>query len=163
MTAIRIEDMSFHLAQINIARALHPMDDPRMAEFVSQLDPINALADTTPGFVWRLQSASGNATDVPYSDDPVVMVNMSVWESVDALRAYTYNSRHLGVFRDRSRWFEKMERPHYCLWWVPAGHIPSVAEGRERLEHYGEHGATPYAFWFSQLFPADAALAAPSR
>ena len=155
--------MSHHLAQINIARMLHPIDDVRMAEFVAQLDPINALADAAPGFVWRLQSSSGNATDVAYSDDPFVIVNMSVWESLDALRAYTYNSRHLGVFRDRGRWFQKMDLPHYCLWWVPAGHIPAVAEGRERLEHYQRHGATPFSFWFSQPYPASEAVAAPAR
>ncbi len=131
-----------------------PVDDPRIAEFVAQLDPINALADSAPGFVWRLQSASGNATDVAYNDDPFVHVNMSVWESVEALRDYAYTTKHAEVFRDRAKWFEKMDKPHYCLWWVPAGHIPTVAEGRERLEHYQTHGPTPFSFWFSQSFPA---------
>ena len=116
--------MSHHLAQINIGRILHPIDDPRMAGFVAQLDPINALADAAPGFVWRLQSSSGNATDVVYGDDPFVLVNMSVWESLEALRDYTYSSRHIGVFRDRAQWFEKMDQPHYCLWWVPAATSP---------------------------------------
>jgi len=155
--------MSHYLAQINIARMLHPIDDPRMAEFVARLDPVNALADAAPGFVWRLQSSSGNATDVVYSDDPFVIVNMSVWESLEALRDYTYSSRHIRVFRDRARWFEKMELPHYCLWWVPAGHIPSVAEGRERLQHYQVHGATHLSFWFSQIFPAPQAIESPVR
>jgi hypothetical protein len=155
--------MSFHLAQINIGRMLHPLDDPRMAEFVAQLDPVNRLADASPGFVWRLQSISGNATGVPYSDDPFPLVNMSVWKSLEALRDYTYGSRHVGVFRDRARWFAKMERPQYCLWWLPAGHIPTVAEGRERLEHYQAHGASPYSFWFSQCFPAGQSLAVPGR
>lgn len=155
--------MIYHLAQINIGRILHPIDDPRVAGFVSQLAPINALADAAPGFVWRLQSSSGNATDVAYSDDPFMLVNMSVWESLDALRDYTYSSRHIGVFRDRALWFEKLEQPNYCLWWVPAGHIPSVAEGRERLEHYQAHGASPFSFWFSQPFPAPRAIAKPVR
>lgn len=146
--------MAHHLAQINVGRLVAPIDDPRIAEFVAQLEPINALAESSPGFVWRLQSSSGNATDIAYSDDPLVIVNMSVWESVDALRSYVYASQHTKVFRDRARWFEKLDRPHYCLWWVPAGHNPSVAEGRERLEHYQRHGATPYSFWFSQPFPA---------
>ena len=101
---------NYHLAQINIGRLLAPIDDPKIAEFVAQLDAINALADKAPGFVWR----------------------------------------------DRAKWFEKMDKPIYCLWWVPAGHLPAVAEGRERLEHYQRHGATPFSFWFSQPFPQPA-------
>lgn len=146
--------MTYHLAQINIARVLAPVDDPKIAGFMAQLDEVNALADSAPGFVWRLQSSSGNATDVPYNDDPFVLVNMSVWESVEALRNYVYRSRHVEVLRDRAQWFEKMEKPHYCLWWVPEGHIPTVTEARERLEHYQTHGATPVSFWFSETFPA---------
>jgi hypothetical protein len=148
--------MPYHLAQINVARLIAPLDDPRVADFVSQLEPINALADQAPGFVWRLQSNSGNATDIVYSDDPFIIVNMSVWTSVEALRDYAYGSNHMEVFRKRAHWFEKMDKPSYCLWWVPAGHVPTVDEGRERLEHYQKHGATPYAFWFSQRFPAPA-------
>ena len=144
---------AFHLAQINIGRLVAPIDDPRIAGFVSQLDPINALAESSPGFVWRLQSSSGNATDIAYNDDPTILVNMSVWESIEALRGFTYQSAHLGVFRDRARWFQKMDLPHYCLWWVREGHIPSVAEGRERLQHYQRHGSTQFSFWFSQPFP----------
>jgi len=145
--------MNYHLAQINIGRLIAPLDDPKIAEFVAQLAPINALADKAPGFVWRLQSSSGNATDIAYNDDPFVIVNMSVWESIEALRHYAYKSDHAKVFRDRAKWFEKMEKPNYCLWWIPAGHIPTVTEGRERLERYQTHGATPYSFWFSQQFP----------
>src|SRR4051794_23521551 len=107
------------LAQINIARLIAPIDDPRIADFVAQLEPINALAEQAPGFVWRLQSASGNATDMSYNDDPFIIVNMSVWKSVEALRDYTYTSKHVEVFRDRARWFEKADQPHYCLWWIP--------------------------------------------
>jgi hypothetical protein len=146
--------MNFHIAQINIGRLIAPIDDPKIAGFVAQLDPINALADVAPGFVWRLQSASGNATDVPYNNDPSTLVNMSVWESIEALCDYAYTSKHIAVFRDRAKWFEKMDKPHYCLWWVPAGHIPTVIEGRKRLEHYQQQGPTPYAFWFSKQFPA---------
>ena len=148
--------MVHHLAQINIGRLIAPIDDPRIAEFVAQLAPINAVADKAPGFVWRLQSESGNATDIAYNDDPSIMVNMSVWESLDALREYAYKSDHMKVLRDRAKWFEKMDKPHYCLWWIPAGHIPIVAEGRERLQHYQKLGATPYSFWFSQEFPEPA-------
>ena len=145
--------MSYHLAQINISRLLAPLDDPKIAEFVAQLEPINALADKAPGFVWRLQSESGNATDIAYSDDPFVIVNMSVWESIGTLREFAYKSNHMQVFRDRAKWFEKAVKPGYCLWWIPAGHIPTVGEGRERLEHCQVHGATPHSFWFSQQFP----------
>jgi hypothetical protein len=145
--------MNYHLAQINIGRLVAPVDDPKIAEFVAQLEPINALADKAPGFVWRQQSNSGNATDIAYSDDPFVIVNMSVWESLQTLRDYVYRSDHIRVFRDRAKWFEKATKPNYCLWWVPVGHVPTVAEGRERIEHYQEHGSTPYAFWFSQYFP----------
>ncbi len=152
--------MRFHLAQINIGRLVAPMDDPRIAGFVSQLEPVNALAERSPGFVWRLQSDSGNAMDIAYSDDPTINVNMSVWESVAALRAFTYQSHHLEVFRQRAQWFEKSAIPIYCLWWIPAGHIPTVAEGRERLEHYQQHGPTPYSFWFQHLFPEPAEEAA---
>jgi hypothetical protein len=146
--------MNWHLAQINVGRLIAPIDDQCIAGFVSQLDPINALADKAPGFVWRLQSGSGNATDISYNDDPGMMVNMSVWESLETLRDFVYASTHVQVFRERARWFEKLPVPPYCLWWVPAGHRPTVAEGRERLEHYQKHGATPYSFWFSQRYPA---------
>ena len=146
--------MNFHLAQINIGRLIAPIDDPRSAGFVAELDPVNALADAAPGFVWRLQSSSGNATDIVYDqNDLSILLNMSVWESVEALRDFVYASKHLEVLKERAKWFEKMDRPVYCLWWIPAGHVPSVAEGRERLEFYQKHGPTPYSFWFSKLFP----------
>ena len=145
--------MNYHLAQINIARLVAPIDDPRIAEFVAQLDPINALAEESAGFVWRLKSDAGNATDIAYNDDPFVIVNMSVWKSVETLRDYVYRSRHTHVLKDRAKWFEKMDKPHYCLWWVPAGDIPTVGEGRERLEHYQLHGPSQRSFWFSKLFP----------
>lgn len=154
--------MVFQLAQINIARLLAPLDHPRIAGFVRQLDEVNALAESAPGFVWRLKSDAGNATDIAYSGDPFVIVNMSVWTSVEDLQRFTYSSRHLEVFRDRQRWFEKMEQPHYCLWWIPAGHIPTVAEGRDRLEYYRRHGATPHSFWFSQRYPAPPAVEVPA-
>ena len=153
--------MLFRLAQINIGRLLAPLDAPQIAGFVAELDSINALADGAPGFVWRLQSEAGNATDVPYNDDPFVIVNMSVWDSIESLRNYVYTSRHIEVFRQRAKWFARMEKPNYCLWWIPVGHIPTVAEGRERLEHYQAHGATPHSFWFHKQFPAPAAEPVP--
>jgi len=157
--------MTHQLAQINLARMLFPIDDPRMTDFVALLDPVNAIADKSAGFVWRLQSSYGNATDIPYDpavSDPFLLVNMSVWESLESLRDFTYRTHHLQVFRDRSKWFAKMEKPSYCLWWVPLGHIPTVDEGRERLEHYWRHGSTPFSFWFSQPFPQPASVESPA-
>ena len=145
----------WQLAQINIGRLVAPIDDSRIAEFVAQLGPVNRLAEESAGFVWRLQSAQGDATDLDFNGDPLVIVNMSVWESVEALQAFTYKVReHVGALRDRRKWFEKMDLPHYCLWWVPAGHRPSVAEGRGRLELYQRLGATRESFWFQEPFPA---------
>jgi len=143
----------YYLAQINIARMLAPIDDPAMAEFVAQLPPINALAEASPGFVWRLQSESGDATSIKVYDDDFIIVNLTVWESVDALRQYVYKSDHSGVMRDRKRWFEKFDGPYYALWWIPAGHLPAPEEGRERLDHLREHGDTDYAFSFKHTFP----------
>ena len=150
--------MSFQLAQFNLARLLHPLEDPRIREFVDGLEPINALAERSEGFVWRLQSESGNATDVrhPWSADPFVIVNMSVWERPEDLKQYVYRSGHLEYFQRRAAWFEKPAEPNYVLWWVPRGHTPTLDEAHDRLEHYRAHGASPYAFWFGSLFPAPA-------
>jgi hypothetical protein len=143
----------YHLAQINIARMLAPIDDPIMAEFVAQLPPINALADQSPGFVWRLQSENGDATSIRVYGDDFIIINLTVWVSVDALREYVYKSAHQEVLRDRKRWFEKFDGPYYALWWVSAGHTPSTEEGKERLDHLREHGDTSYAFSFKNVFP----------
>src|SRR5688572_1077915 len=144
----------FHIAQINIARLLAPLDDPRLAGFVSRLDEINALADSMPGFVWRLQTDEGDATSLrPYPDD-FIIVNMSVWETPGQLREYVYRSMHAEVMKQRKSWFERFDGMYYALWWVPAGHIPSVEEARERLEHLRAHGESERAFSFKRLFPA---------
>ena len=102
-----------------MARAQATLTDPRLAEFVAQLDEINALADRSPGFVWRLQTDAGNATDIKVSDDPRLIVNMSVWESLDALTAYVYKSGHLRVLSRRKEWFERLDTPSIALWWIP--------------------------------------------
>ena len=132
---------------------LAPFDDPLMAEFVAQLAPINALADQSPGFVWRLQTESGDATSIRIYDDEMIAVNMSVWDSVESLREFAYKSAHSGVMRDRKRWFEKFDGPYMALWWIPAGQIPSPQQGKERLEYLREHGDTAYAFSFKNVFP----------
>ena len=153
-------DSGFHLAQINIARAKDAMDTPTMAGFAAMLEPINALADGTPGFVWRLQDESGDATAIRPYDDERIMVNMSVWESIEALREFVYKSPHVEVFRGRRQWFEHFESMYLTLWWVPAGHIPTVEEAKERLDHLDAHGPTPHAFTFKRTFAAPAEAAA---
>jgi hypothetical protein len=147
----------YHIAQINIARMLAPIDDPIMADFVAQLPPINALAEESPGFVWRLQSEGGDATSIKVYDDDMVIINLTVWENVDALRAYVYKSAHSQVMRDRRRWFEKFEGLYYALWWIPAGHLPDPQEGKERLEYLRQHGDSEYAFSFKNVIHAPVA------
>lgn len=142
----------WHIAQLNVATALHGPADERMQGFYSQLDEINALAECSPGFVWRLKSDSGNATDIQVTDDPLLLVNMSVWESVDALFEFAYRSDHRRVFADRRHWFAKPEGPYQVLWWVEAGHEPSVEEALERLERLRRDGPSANAFSFQQRF-----------
>ncbi len=145
---------NYQLAQVNIARILAPLTDPIMAGFVARLDDINALADGSPGFVWRLQTEEGDATALrPYEDDRII-VNLSVWASLDDLFAFVYKSQHQEVKRLRRQWFERIDDHFIALWWVPAGHIPSVEEAKERLEYLREHAETPYAFSFRKSFPA---------
>ena len=152
--------MTHHLAQINIARLLAPIDDPQIADFVANLDRINAIADAAPGFVWRLQTEDGDATALRVFDDPMFIINMSVWETVEALFDYTYASDHVDVFRRRGEWFSKMDKPHIAMWWVPAEHIPTIEEAKARLEFIEKHGPTPQAFTFKQRFTVEEMLAA---
>jgi hypothetical protein len=152
----------YHIAQINIGRILAALDDPIMGGFVARLDDINALADASPGFVWRLQTEAGNATALRPYEDERVLLNMSVWETPEQLREFAYHSAHAGVMRQRLAWFERFAGAYQALWWVPAGHIPTVSEGKARLEHLRAHGESAYAFSFAQLFPPpDAEDAAP--
>src|SRR5688572_10230314 len=144
--------MEFHLAQLNIARMLAPIDSPVMADFVANLDPINRLAENSNGFVWRLKDETNNATSIRIFDDDFLIVNMSVWESVDALYQYVYQSDHVEVFKRRKEWFEKMPEMHMVLWYIPVGSIPSVADAEERLTYLRRHGETPYAFSFRKKF-----------
>ena len=144
----------FQLAQVNIGRVRAPLDDPSMEGFRTQLDPINALADRTPGFVWRLQTEDGNAMAIRPFDDERMAINMSVWESLEALQQFVYQSGHIAPLRDRKQWFEPMDGPILALWWVPAGHIPTVAEATARLEHLRVHGPSVHAFTFRVPFPA---------
>ncbi|NDJ61940.1 MAG: DUF3291 domain-containing protein [Chloroflexi bacterium] len=146
-----ITSYKHHLAQVNVAKMRGPLDSPVMAGFVAQLDEINALADAAPGFVWRLQSG-GDATSLRIFPDDTILINMSVWESVEALFEYTYKSDHVKVMRRRAEWFERMETAHTVLWWTPAGHIPTPDEAKARLDHLEQHGPNPHAFTFRQRF-----------
>jgi hypothetical protein len=141
-----------HLAVLNVGRLREPLDTPAMAGFTGALRPINALADAAPGFVWRLTDGeSDDATSIrPYGDD--LLVNLSVWESREALWSFTYRTEHLGLLRRRREWFVRMEAPILVLWWVPAGHVPTVDEALERLEHLRRAGAGPEAFTFREFY-----------
>lgn len=145
------------IAQMNVAHALYDLQDPAMADFMGSLDRINALAEATPGFVWRLKSDSGNATEIRVSDDPRLIVNLTVWESVEALFGYVYLSDHRGVMVRRRQWFRKPEGPYQVLWWTEGVPMPDAAEGLARLAHLAEHGPTPHAFTFKTVFPQNAA------
>ena len=151
----------WRLAQINIAKFRAPIDSPLIAGFVDMLDPINALADAAPGFVWRLQTDEGNATSIHAFDDDLILVNMSMWDSVEALNAFVYRSPHFEMFRRRREWTEHMERPYIALWWIPAGTIPTVEEGKRRLDALNERGPTPEAFTFTTTFPAPSGAETP--
>ena len=143
-----------HLAQVNLATVRAPLDTPLLAGFVAQLEPINALADHSPGFVWRLQTEDGDATAIRPFGDQRIMVNLSVWESLEALRSFVYASRHLDVMRRRREWFHRMADAYLALWWVPAGTIPTVAEARDRIRRLTRDGPDPDAFTFRSPFPA---------
>ena len=144
--------MPYQLAQINIARARGPLDGERMRGFMEALDEINALAERSPGFVWRFKTEAGNATSVRAFADPRLLVNVSVWESVDALRAYVYRSRHGRFFARRGEWFEKMDTAHLALWWIPGGALPTLEEAKARLDMVAERGDSPEAFTFAQIY-----------
>jgi hypothetical protein len=147
--------MRHHLAQVNIGRFRAPIESAIMDGFRNALDSINALADQSPGFVWRLQTEDGNSTAIrPYAGDDLMAVTMSVWTSLESLQQFVYKSRHVDSLRGRKQWFEEIEAPILALWWIPTGHIPSIEEAKERLQHLKEHGPTPLAFTFRTPFPS---------
>ena len=150
----------FELAQLNVARMKAPMDSALMAGFVARLEDINALADAAPGFVWRLQDESGDATaHRPFGDD--MLVNLSVWRDVESLQAYVYRSAHAEVMSRRKQWFERVEQAWFVLWWVPAGHRPDEVEAAAKLAHLREHGPTAEAFTFKRAWPVPASAPSP--
>jgi len=150
--------MGFALAQVNIGRLRAPLDTPQLAGFMAALDPVNAVADAAPGFVWRLQTEDGNATAVrafewDQAGSAGVIMNMSVWESVEALAAFVYSEQHRQVLCLRREWFERMEEAYLALWWIPRGHVPTTGDAEDRIRHLRAHGPTPYAFTLRVHFP----------
>jgi heme-degrading monooxygenase HmoA len=145
--------MDWHLAQVNIGRLRAPVDHPMIAEFVAGLDRINALADRATGFVWRLQTEDGNATAIrPDAQDALLAINMSVWESVEALDAFVRSAPHAAMVRRRREWFERMAEAYLVLWWIPRGELPNPEGALERLAHLRAHGPGPRAFTFRRRF-----------
>ena len=145
--------MSHHLATSNVARMLAGYDDEIMAGFVARLDPVNAVADASPGFVWRYESDEEEPEEIRVFDDKLILFNMSVWESIEALEQFAYQSVHLEVLQKKSNWFERPTRTPLVLWWVAAGHIPSVEEAKERFDVLWRDGPTPEAFTFRERYP----------
>jgi Domain of unknown function (DUF3291) len=147
--------MPYHLAQINIARLRFPLDDPRMTEFNAVLEPINEIAERTPGFVWRLKSDDGrSATYAAHAFSPDILVNFTVWETLEALKHFTYQSGHGAYFRRRLEWFEPLGKPPLAMWWIPAGETPTLEEAKSRYDHLVQHGSSEYAFGFKDEIPA---------
>ncbi|MBD2459467.1 DUF3291 domain-containing protein [Oscillatoria sp. FACHB-1407] len=149
-----ISSAHFHLAQVNTATLRLPLAHPEMAEFIAQINHINAIADADPGFVWRLRAeGSDDATQLRVFEDERILITLTVWRSLEALSDYVYRSAHAGIMRDRRRWFEKSDSPNLAMWWIPVDHTPTVDEAKERLYHLQQHGSTPYAFSFKHPFP----------
>ncbi len=147
-----------HLAQVNTSRLRAPLDSPLLAGFVAALDPVNAAADAAPGFLWRMQTEDGNATAVrgfewDAGSSAGIIINMSVWESVDALAAFVYSAAHSPVLRRRRDWFERMDQAYSALWWIEPGQTPTIAEAEHRVRFLREHGPTPHAFTLRVHFP----------
>ncbi len=144
-----------HLAELNIARLRYPKGDPRMAEFFDNLDRVNAVAERMPGFVWRLKDEGGNATDIPFSADPMVIANFTVWETPEALERYVFQTVHTAFYRKRDQWFERMAGPHMVFWWIEPGHVPTLADAALRLADLAANGPTVRAFGWSDLKSAE--------
>lgn len=144
--------MKYHLASYNIAKSNFPMDDPRMQGFTDALDKVNAEAERSPGFIWRLKDESGNATNIDVYNDPHMLVNLSLWESAEDLKLYLYNGDHLSIFLRKKEWFEPMKSAHMVLWWVEAGTIPTAMQGKQKLDYLIEKGSSQEAFGFKAVY-----------
>ena len=152
----------YDLAQVNIMRLRAGLDSPELAAFVAALDPVNALAEQSPGFVWRLQAGDGNSTSLRIFDDATLIVNMSTWRSLEALTDYAYRTAHAEIMRRRREFALPIAEAYLALWWVPRGHQPTIAEAEDRLRHLRAHGPTPFAFGVRTPFPAPGAADAPT-
>ena len=160
--------MPFELAQVNISRLLASLDSPLLADFMAALDEVNAAGDRAPGFVWRMQTEDGNATAVrafgwDVGDSHGVIVNLTVWTSVEALADFAFSGEHLAIMRRRRRWFARAAQATTALWWVPTGHPPSTDEAEDAVRRLRADGPTPRAFTFRQPFPAPDAVSGPVR
>lgn len=153
---------NYHLAQVNIAKARAPLDHPLMKGFVDQLDQINRLAEASPGFVWRLQTDEGDATAIRVFDDPLIIVNLSLWESAEALREYVYGGEHLAVLRNKREWMERLPTPSLALWWLPVGELPDVLMARRKLELLQAQGPSDEVFTFARPCPMPGRAVAPA-
>jgi hypothetical protein len=147
--------VDWHLAQCNLGRLVAPLDDPSMDEFRLALEPVNAIAEATPGFVWRLTADDGSSSthvDVPGTDDPLVAANLSVWEDLDSLRHYVFTSGHASYLRRRAEWFQRPDEVMTVLWWIPAGELPTLGEAVERLAHLRRHGPSERGWTLAHRF-----------
>ena len=144
---------TWQIAQLNIASALYPLDDPRMSGFVGQTDDVNALAERSPGFVWRHESDSDDDEEAAVAEDPSLIVNLSVWDSIESLHDFAYRSAHKLALSDRQQWFRRIDGAYQVLWWVPAGYQPDLQEAMNKLKLLDSQGPSPDAFTFKSRFP----------
>lgn len=142
-----------HLAELNIGKFKFPTNDPRMAEFMDNLDRVNAIAERSPGFVWRLKGDNNNATEFRIADNTAV--NLSVWKDVKSLEDYVFKTVHVQFYKKREAWFDLMDKPHMVFWWVEQGYLPTLEEGEAHLKHYEENGASDFAFGWAEVMDAE--------
>lgn len=147
------------LAQLNIAKTKYALDTPEIKEFVDNLEPVNQLAESTEGYIWRLKDEQGDATNIKAFSDPDIIVNMSVWRCIDALKNFMFRTHHRDFLRRKKEWFHNIEEDSYVLWWVNDDHIPTIEEGIEKLEYLRKNGDTPNAFSFKSNFSVEEFLA----
>ena len=153
-----LDQQNYYLAQINVALMKAPIEAPIMAEFAAALNEVNAVAEQSPGFVWRLQTPSGNATDISAYSEPRMLINLSVWRNLEQLKAYVYRSLHFEFFVRRRQWFEKLQGEHFAMWWILAEHLPTIEEGKAKLEYLALHGDSPECFTFAKPYPPPAVV-----
>lgn len=146
-----------YLSQVNIAKSLAPMDDPIMQDFINNVDKINAIADTSEGFIWRLKDEDKEEAAAVFQDDSLI-INMSIWENLESLFNYTYKSGHIEVFKRKKEWFSKMKMVHMAFWYIPEGDIPTFQDAKNRLDYLEKHGDTPFAFSFKSNFTLEDAI-----